>query len=431
MRSIRRVLIALALSFSTVPFFAGSAMAAPIDNSNCSQWLRIIDISSYQPSVDWGQVSRSGIAGAYIKISEGTGYTNPYAGSQRAGSSSVGLPWGGYDFAAPSGGIDQAIAEADYFVRAGGGAGTLPPMLDLEQSQLNPTYTAIWASYWLAEVKAKTGRQPIVYTGAYYPFTDAVANAVAPQGYPLWIAAYGLGYNKVPNGSACNVPAPRSTSSWPSWSIWQYTSVGDIPGINGNVDVSAVTPQWWASATGGTVQPPTPGTNVYPAPVYDAGSSGTTVIDIQKLMQGVGLYSGGIDGIYGPGTKSAVAQWQTRLNLAADGIWGPQTKTATQNLFAFLASRPAPAPAPSPQANANVAAALAFIHFCTLTTVQSGSSGACVKFLQADLNGRGLPLAQDSSFGPATRQAVIAFQHAHGLTADGIVGPATWKALIS
>ena len=148
-------------------------------------------------------------------------------------------------------------------------------------------------------------------------------------------------------------------------------------------------------------------------------------------MQGVGLYSGGIDGIYGPGTKSAVAQWQTRLNLAADGIWGPQTKTATQNLFAFLASRPAPAPAPAPQANANVAAALAFIHFCTLTTVQSGSSGSCVKFLQADLNGRGLPLAQDSSFGPATRQAVIAFQHAHGLTADGIVGPATWKALIS
>ena len=41
----------------------------------------------------------------------------------------------------------------------------------------------------------------------------------------------------------------------------------------------------------------------------------------------------------------------------------------------------------------------------------------------------GKALALDGVFGENTEYAVIAYQKKHKLTADGVVGPATWKAL--
>jgi hypothetical protein len=58
-----------------------------------------------------------------------------------------------------------------------------------------------------------------------------------------------------------------------------------------------------------------------------------------------------------------------------------------------------------------------------------GHGGPAVKLLQQLLNKNGAKVLVDGDFGPATENAVKAFQRKRGLVVDGKVGPATWGAL--
>lgn len=62
--------------------------------------------------------------------------------------------------------------------------------------------------------------------------------------------------------------------------------------------------------------------------------------------------------------------------------------------------------------------------------LRRGSRGPEVAELQTRLRAAGLPVGVDGDFGPATELAVMRFQADKRLTADGIVGPATWAALL-
>lgn len=66
----------------------------------------------------------------------------------------------------------------------------------------------------------------------------------------------------------------------------------------------------------------------------------------------------------------------------------------------------------------------------TEAVLSPGMTGQLVRELQERLAGAGFsPGAIDGIFGPQTRDALIRFQNAKGLTPDGLAGPATWQAL--
>jgi transposase-like protein len=72
-----------------------------------------------------------------------------------------------------------------------------------------------------------------------------------------------------------------------------------------------------------------------------------------------------------------------------------------------------------------------------IVQVSEGSTGDAVRGVQEEFQFRNLSgdpgkgLQIDGIFGPKTNAAVRGFQHALGLTTDGIVGPLTWRALVS
>jgi len=61
---------------------------------------------------------------------------------------------------------------------------------------------------------------------------------------------------------------------------------------------------------------------------------------------------------------------------------------------------------------------------------RQGAKEHPVPTLQHLLRARGHSVTVDGTFGPRTDAAVRAFQQEKGLVVDGIVGPATWGALI-
>jgi hypothetical protein len=77
-----------------------------------------------------------------------------------------------------------------------------------------------------------------------------------------------------------------------------------------------------------------------------------------------------------------------------------------------------------------IAALTAFIPATTVATIRRGAKGDLVVWAQEHLITAGDKVTVDGSFGPRTQKAVLAFQTARGLAPNGVIGPATWVALL-
>jgi lysozyme len=193
------------------------------------------DVSSHQhpngASVDWSKVRSSGQNFAFVKSTEGMRYVNPYFSSDWNAIRSNGMVRGSYHYARPNGSPTSAAEQARYFVSVAGrmqASGDLAPALDLEDTGgLSPSQLVTWVHSWLDTITALTGRTPIIYTYPHF-WRSAMGNNTGFTQYPLWIADYSGG----------TAPKTPLAGGWNSWTFWQHTDRGSIPGASTGVDIS-------------------------------------------------------------------------------------------------------------------------------------------------------------------------------------------------
>ena len=303
-----------------------------------------IDVSRWQhgTSVNWSKVKADGIDFAFVKATEGSTYTNSYFAADWAATRNVGIYHGAYHFARPS--LGSAERQARYFVsKAGtfGGAGDLPPVLDLEATGgLGVSSLRSWTATWLSTVKQLTGRAPLIYCSPSF-WETYLGNSTAFHAYPLWIAHY------------TSAAQPRVPGGWPTWTFWQNTSAGRVAGISGNVDMNRFNGSNAALArlahAAGTQDPdgPPSGTTVPPAATSTSLTADTGTASGSEPVAFSGQVRAGSPAAPAPGRPVSLyrraegaATWQ-RLATTTSDTSGRFTITSVPTVSADYQARAA------------------------------------------------------------------------------------------
>ncbi len=129
-------------------------------------------------------------------------------------------------------------------------------------------------------------------------------------------------------------------------------------------------------------------------PTLRVGASGERVRTLQYLLR-VNAATITVDGRYGSATESAVRDFQRVCRSTVDGVSGRQ-------VWNHLGD-----------------------------PVGDGARGEAVTALQRQLVARGIDVAVDGVYGPATASGVRTWQSRVGLPADGVVDARTWSRLVA
>ena len=188
-----------------------------------------IDVSKYQPSINWAAVKSSGVDYAIIRCgyrgsSTGALIEDPYFKSHIKGAKAAGLKVGVYFFTTAVTEA-EAVEEASMCAYLCNGYGLdFPIFMDCESSP-RAGYNGMSASQRTAIIKAfcNTVRSAGYSAGVYANKTwlSSYMNAGELSGYKIWLAQY----NSAPTYSG-------------KYDMWQYTSKGSVNGISGYVDMN-------------------------------------------------------------------------------------------------------------------------------------------------------------------------------------------------
>jgi LysM repeat protein len=130
----------------------------------------------------------------------------------------------------------------------------------------------------------------------------------------------------------------------------------------------------------------------------------SSVAALQVALRSKGFYAGSVDGISGPQTRDALLRFQRKHGIRATGKVGMATRCKLGRLGTPLLGQ---------------------------RQLATGRVGWDVAALEFRLRAFGLPAKRvDGRFDAATRAALRRFQHARGLTPDGVAGAKTFRALV-
>ena len=265
-----------------------------------------IDISKWQ-KIDLTNVPCDFVI---VKATQGTSYVSPLFKSQIEQANKLGKLLGVYHYAGGGG----AIPEATHFLdTVKDYVGKAILVLDWEGEQ-NPNFgNPEYAKAFLSYVKQYTGIVPFIY----------MSKSVCRQyewnpSYPLWCAQY---KNQNPTGYQENPwTDKKGFGAWSGCQILQYSSKGQLPGYNGNLDLDKAyisADEWIRYARGDTAED-------QKTPTLRKGDVGTDVRNWQAFLNSQGYDCGKVDGIFGDRTEKAVTKWQQDHGMEA-GYIGRQT----------------------------------------------------------------------------------------------------------
>jgi GH25 family lysozyme M1 (1,4-beta-N-acetylmuramidase) len=326
------------------------------------------DISRWQhpndKAIDFVKMYDAGVRFVFIKASDTREAADllsiKYAAMDHHAAQAAGLYTGFYHYAVLPDVTSiedikkDALAQAQKVVwRLGamGGYGDkdLPYALDLEnkcvrvstsgacQKYATRGAVTIWAITFLASLKEKTGKTPILYS--YANFLESSMNR-SPElsQYPLWLAQYAIDPANPINQpglktSGCYVHSWTGENCDSQWTVWQYSSCGiapkyGVPGSRLDLNVFRGTPSTFLDLVKGTWTPSLidlmPQQEPTTLNVVDQSSSTTNKLVTFKVNvvrpDGTPVVTGSVKLIFDKTTTPEVKPTQTILRETS-GVW--------------------------------------------------------------------------------------------------------------
>ncbi len=260
-----------AITVKQQPEFSNADQAQFIDLKGPGGRIHGADISRWQhpndKPIDFVKKYEAGMRFVFIKASDTRETADrlavKYAAMDHHAAQAAGLYTGFYHYAVlpdvttPQGIKEDALAQAQKVVwrlasMGGYSDRDLPYALDLEnkcvrysstgacQKYATRSAVTLWATTFLASLKEKTGRTPILYSYPSFLEGSMVRTPELAQ-YPLWLAQYGIDPANPINQpgqklGGCYVHSWTGANCDSQWTVWQYSSCGIAPkyGVPGN-----------------------------------------------------------------------------------------------------------------------------------------------------------------------------------------------------